>query len=176
MRRGLISAFVAMMPFLFAAACINKLLGDPLGVNKPPPLAPITATTRPYAPTPTTTTAAVPTSELQAVPCLADPSRMCMNGTPLLPGTTATITPAPNGWPPPEGMHVWCQTNYSPSECGDQPWLAPPGPMVWHDPCPFQMPGDGGCYAPSAPPKIDWGKYCAAYPDDANCETTPPPR
>lgn len=104
-RSGLI-AFVTVMSFLFAAACINNLLGDPLHVNQPTPsLAPITtATTRPYAPRPTTTNAPVPTSELQAVPCLADPSRMCMNGTPLIPGTTATITPAPNGWPPPESV------------------------------------------------------------------------
>jgi hypothetical protein len=163
-----------MMPFLFAASCIDNLLGDPLHWNKPmPPLAPITTPT-PYAPT-ITTNAPAPTSELQAAPCLADPSRMCMKGTPLIPGTTATITPAPNGWPPPEGMHVWCQTNYSPSECGDQPWLTPPGPMVWTDSCPYDIPGGGGCYAPSTPQKVDWGKYCAANPDDAKCGTTPPP-
>ena len=48
-RGGFISAFVALLPFLALAACINNLLGDPLDANKPPaqigpPLAPVTTT------------------------------------------------------------------------------------------------------------------------------------
>ncbi len=84
----------------------------------PPPLQPIPSTET-VTVTPTTN-GPVPSNELQAYPCPTanDPQRMCMNGVPLTPGTTATIPSLPPGLP------------YSPSGCpaNDHPWCANPTP------------------------------------------------
>jgi hypothetical protein len=100
--------------------------------------------------TSTPTNAPVPTSELQAYPCPTpgDPKRMCMNGVPLIPGTTATIPPLPPGLPySPNGCpangHPWC-SNPTPTEN--------PEPPTTGIPCPTASPKPDGTCALK-----DWG-------------------
>jgi hypothetical protein len=106
----LISGFVALLPFLCLAACINSLLGDPLDANKPPtqiapPLAPFTPTTTPVPSTMTVTVTPTPTF----YPC---GENMCFTGPqgPYSTPTPTTTTPS-------------CAPEYQNTEyCQDGPW------------------------------------------------------
>jgi hypothetical protein len=132
-RGGFVSAFVALLPFLCLAACINNLLGDPLDANKPqtqigPPLAP---TTTPH------------------------PDE-CHQGDPKpswCPGVTAPPTANPCGSP---FGGKWCPTPtlpYSPNGCpaDGHPWCS--NPTATENP-----EGDPDTPPTSAPP--DWPTTC----------------